>query len=111
MRNLPEIKFSNRGFDKKLRLKTLQFIANLDVRIRYVYLLRQNIPDTYRKKRRIKSGFLYTNIIGEALEMYLPITDLGFRVFCDQRHLKGVKRSEFNENYWDNKSSKQKPQP
>lgn len=27
--------------------------------------------------------------------MYLPTTDLEFRVFCDQRHLKGIKRSEF----------------
>lgn len=95
MRNLPEIKFSHRGLDDKLKLKTLKFIAKLDVRVRYVYLLRQNIPENYRKKRKIESGLLYTNIIGDLLETYLPITDLEFRVFCDQRHLKGIKRSEF----------------
>ena len=38
---------------------------------------------------------MYTNIIGETLEMYLPVTDKEFRVFCDKRHLKGIKRSEF----------------
>jgi len=97
MRNLPEIKFSHKDIDKKLRLKTLKFIADLDVRIRYVYLLRNNIPEDYRKGGEIKSGYLYTNIIGELAEMYLPITDLGFRLFCDERHLKGIKRSEFKE--------------
>lgn len=29
--------------------------------------------------------------------MYLPINDLEFRVFCDERHLKGIKRSRFKE--------------
>ena len=29
--------------------------------------------------------------------MYLPANDLEFRVFCDKRHLKGIKRSEFRE--------------
>lgn len=48
--NLPEIKFSNNDIDNKLRIKTLRFIAKLDVRIRYVYLLKQNIPEKYRKK-------------------------------------------------------------
>ena len=95
MRNLPEIKFSHRGIDNKLKLKTLKFIADLDIRIRYVYLLRRNIPEDYYKKQIIESGHLYTNIIGELLEMYLPTTDLDFRVFCDRRHLKGMKRSEF----------------
>lgn len=27
--------------------------------------------------------------------MYLPVTDLEFRVFCDRRHLHGLKRSQF----------------
>lgn len=43
------------------------------------------------------SRLLYTNIIGETLEMFLPISDNEFRVFCDQRHLKGIKRSEFKQ--------------
>ncbi|MFA5434264.1 MAG: DUF3800 domain-containing protein, partial [Candidatus Paceibacterota bacterium] len=54
-----------------------------------------NIPMDYIKKGGLQSGLLYTNIIGEVLEMYLPCTDKEFRVFCDQRHLKGMKRSDF----------------
>jgi len=95
IRNQPEIKFSEIKIDDSLRLKTLKFIANLDVRIHYSYLLRQNIPDDFWKKDMLQSGLLYTEIIGETLEMYLPSNDLEFRVFCDQRHLKGLKRSEF----------------
>lgn len=95
IRYQPEIKFSEIKIDDSLRLKTLKFIADLDVRIRYSYLLRQNIPDDFWKKDRLQSGLLYTEIIGETLEMYLPANDLEFRVFCDQRHLKGLKRSEF----------------
>lgn len=95
LRNLPEIKFTNTAIDEKLRLKTLQYIAKLDVRIRYVYLLKQNIPEDYHKKGKLKSGHLYTSIIGELLEEYLPTADLSFHAFCDQRHLKGIKRSEF----------------
>ncbi|MDD5098719.1 MAG: DUF3800 domain-containing protein [Candidatus Pacebacteria bacterium] len=96
MRNQSEIKFSEVNIDDKLRLKTLKLISSLDVRIRYVYLFKKNIPANYVKKRGgLQSGFLYTNIIGEILEMYLPCVDKEFRVFCDQRHLKGIKRSEF----------------
>ena len=29
--------------------------------------------------------------------MYLPISDNEFRVFCDQRHLKRIRRSKFKE--------------
>ncbi|MFH0739925.1 MAG: DUF3800 domain-containing protein [bacterium] len=90
-----EIKFSGIKITEKLRLKTLKFIANLDVRINYSFLLKQNIPDDYKQKDKLQSGLLYTNIIGETLEMYLPTTDSEFRVFCDERHLKGIKRSEF----------------
>jgi len=65
--------------------------------LEYIILtyLKRNIPDDYRKEDKLESGLLYTNIIGETLEMYLPVTDKEFRVFCDQRHLKGIKRSEF----------------
>ncbi len=95
MRNQPEIKFSEVKINSKLRLKTLKYISDLDVRIHYSYLLRKNIPDTYKNKNKLESGRLYTNIIGETLEMYLPTNDLEFRVFCDKRHLKGIKPSEF----------------
>jgi hypothetical protein len=92
-----EIKFSEIKIDEKLRLKTLKFISNLDVRINYVYLARKNIPDNYFSKNVLQSGYLYTNIVGELLEMFLPTSDLEFRVFCDQRHLKGIKTLEFKE--------------
>jgi hypothetical protein len=95
MRHQPEIKFSEIKLDEKLRLRTLKSISNLDVRIRYSYLIKKNIPTNYIRKGKLQSGYLYTNIIGETLEMYLPTTDKEFRVFCDQRHLKGIKRSEF----------------
>ena len=29
--------------------------------------------------------------------MFLPVTDSEFRVFCDKRHLKGIKQSEFKQ--------------
>jgi hypothetical protein len=95
MRHQPEIKFSNIDIDASLRFSTLRAIANLDVRVHFSYLKRQNIPTDYREGDRIKSGHLYTNIISETLEQYLPISDKEFRVFCDERHLKGLKRSEF----------------
>lgn len=95
MRHQPEIKFSEVKIGDDLRLKTLKFIASLDVRIHYVYLLRKNIPEEYIQKNQLQSGLLYTNVIGELLEMYLPVTDCNFCVYCDERHLKGIKKSEF----------------
>jgi len=57
-----------------------------------------NIPIEYRKKKEsIKTGELYTQIVGETLELYLPITETEFRVFRDQRILKGVTLTDFNE--------------
>ncbi len=97
LRYQPEIKFSEVNISDNLRLKTLKYISDLDVRIHYSFLLKQNIPDDYKKKKKLQSGLLYTNIIGETLEMYLPTTDKEFRVFCDERHLKGIKRSKFKE--------------
>ncbi len=96
MRNQPEVKFSDVNIQDELRIKTVQYIADLDVRIRYSYLKRKNIPEEFIHKGKIKAGELYTQIIGDTLEMYLPIADKEFRAFCDQRHLKGIKRSQFN---------------
>lgn len=95
LRNATEIKFSEIEIKDELRLKTLRHIANLDVRIHYTYLLRENIPFEYWKKDKLQSGALYTNVIGETLKMYLPVRDKEFRVFCDQRHLKGIRRPNF----------------
>lgn len=87
MRNQAEIKYSQVKIDDALRLRTLKRIADLDVRINYSYLHKRNIPVDYRYKNKLKSGSLYTSVIGETLEMYLPIADREFRVFCDRRHL------------------------
>lgn len=95
MRSQAEIKFSEVKIDNELRLRTLKNIADSDIRINYCYLLRKNIPENFIRKNKLQSGLLYTDIIGETLERYLPISDKEFRVFCDRRHLKGVKLSEF----------------
>ena len=97
MKDQNEIKFSDVNIDQNLKMKTLKFISDLDVRIRYSYLQKQNIPDKYWKKNKLQSGYLYTNVIGETLEVYLPVREKEFRVFCDQRQLKGIKRTAFKE--------------
>lgn len=96
MRNQSEIKWSATGIDDSLRLRTLKYIASLDVRIRYGFLRRMNIPASYRNKRNaIDSGALYTNIVGEVLEKYLPTDDTEIHIFCDRRSLKGMTKRQF----------------
>ncbi len=95
MRNQSEIKWSATGISDTLRLKTIKFISKLDVRVRYVFLLRKNIPTEYRKEDKFKDGLLYTNVVGELIDMYFPSVDMDFRVFCDQRKLSGMKKNEF----------------
>ena len=92
-----EIKWSQTGIHNELRLRTIKHIAKLDIRIRYGYLLRSNIPNTYRRKNKIESGMLYTNIVGDVLEQYLPTDEKEIHIFCDRRHLKGMKKKEFEE--------------
>jgi len=95
MRNQAEIKFSEVKIDNKLRLKTIKKIADLDIRVHYIYLLRKNIPNDYWKKDRLESGLLYVNVICDLLEMYFPINDNNLVISCDQRHLKRIKRKDF----------------
>jgi hypothetical protein len=95
LRRQSEIKFSSVSIDEHLRIKTLRFISQLDVRIRYSYLFCENIPDGFRKHNSIKSGLLYTHIVGETLQMYLPNADSEFRVFCDQRGLPDITKEKF----------------
>ncbi len=109
LRYLPEVKFTNNGIDHKLRIKTLKEIAKLDVRIRYGFFKKENTPLDYRKKRRIRTGHLYTDIVSKILESYLPSIDGGFRVFCDARNLKGIKRSEFKSIITSNIASQMPP--
>ncbi len=98
MRFRPEIKFSDSGITDELKVRTVEYLAHLDIRIRYAFLKKQNIPDEYKRKERIESGLLYTKIIAETLEMFTPTNDLVFHVFCDQRKLKGVTKKQFIQN-------------
>lgn len=94
----PEVKFNDPHINDDIRTRTLEFLAKQDIRIFYTYLKATNIPGQYRgKEGSIKTGLLYTEIVSETLELYLPITELEFRIFRDQRILKGVVLSEFNE--------------
>lgn len=96
IRNQSEIKFSEVKIDNNLRLKTLRMISKLDVRIKYTYLKRENIPEKFKNDGKLNTGILYTQVVGENLELYVNSGDNEFRVFCDQRHLKGSNRKEFN---------------
>lgn len=97
MRAQEEIKFSQNNIDDKLRIRTVKFISELDVRIRYCYIKRQNIPDHFWKKKRLQSGILYTEIINSLIEQYLPSTSSEVRIFCDQRKLSGISKKEFQD--------------
>lgn len=91
-----EIKWSASGIDDQLRLRTVEHIAQLDTRIRYGFLKRINVPTLYRNKRnKIDSGRLYTTIVAEVLEGYLPVNDKDIHIYCDRRSLKGMTRGEF----------------
>lgn len=90
-----EVKWSQRGISNDFRLRTLRHIAKLDVRIRFGYLLRDNIPNAYRSKGKVNGGQLYTNILGEVLEQYMPTNDKEVHIFCDQRPLKGMTKEDF----------------
>ena len=97
MRRQSEIKYSDSGISDELRLNTIKFICSLDVRIRFSFIRKDNVPDEYRTKTSVESGILYTAIVSETLELYLPSSDSVFHVFCDQRRLKGVSKKEFIE--------------
>lgn len=97
MRSQNEIKFSQNNIDDKIRAKTIKFISNLDVRVRYCFLKKQNIPKEYWQKKKLQSGILYTEVIGKLLGTYLPASDKELRIFCDQRKLLGVTKKEFQD--------------
>lgn len=98
VKDQPEVKFNDSHINEELREKTVKFLAKQDIRIFYTYLKVKNIPETYRGKAdSIKTGLLYTEIVGSTLELYLPVTESEFRVFRDQRILKGVVLKDFNE--------------
>lgn len=93
-----EVKFNDPHIDDKLRVKTIKFLAKQDVRIFYTYLKKKNIPEEYHREGKVhETGLLYTEIVGDTLELYLPLTEIELRVFRDQRILRGVVLSDFNE--------------
>ncbi len=90
-----EVKFSETGITDDLRKRTLTYISSLDVRIRFGYLRCERLPNTSYDHRGVREGYLYTQILGEILESYFPITESSFVVRCDQRKLKGLTQKEF----------------
>lgn len=95
LKKLSEVKFSNSAIDDKLRVNTLKEISKLDVRIRYGFIKNENIPLDFYSKNGLRTGHLYTEIVSSILESYLPNSEKEFRVFCDNRHLKNLKKAEF----------------
>ncbi len=92
-----EVKFCDNGLKPELKMKTLEFISRLDIKINFLRLLKSSIPFSYWKKDGLQSGLLYTDLVGEALEMYLPITDSRLIASCDKRSLRGIKNPRFKE--------------
>lgn len=98
LKDQAEIKFNDPHLTDDLRLKTINYLCKQDIRIFYNFLKITNIPEEYRKKGIVhKTGLLYTEIVASTLELYLPITEKEFIVIRDQRSLKGVTLSQFNE--------------
>lgn len=93
-----EVKFNDPHLTDDLRLKTINYLCKQDIRIFYSFLKITNIPEEYRKKGIVhETGLLYTEIVVSTLELYLPITEKELIVIRDQRSLKGVTLSQFNE--------------
>lgn len=98
LRSITEVKFSNTALTDEMRLDFLNFLMKQDIRIFYTYLLVKNVPLEYRKGYIVaRTGLLYTQIIGDTLELYLPTTDKELRIFRDPRRLKGVSKKQFKE--------------
>lgn len=91
-----EVKFTDTGLREDLRLKTIDYFGKQDIRLFYSFLDKNNISLEYRKKKGMESGYLYAEIFAQTLHSLLPTSDLEFRVFRDQRHLKKLSQSEFN---------------
>lgn len=95
MRNQSEIKWSSSSISKSLRLRTLRHISKMDVRIRYTYLKKKNIPAQFRDENKVQQGLLYTAVIGDTLDMYMPSEETCVEVICDQKDLPGISKKEF----------------
>lgn len=96
LRHLSELKFNDRRISEDLRLRTVKFIADQDVRIFYTYLLKENVPHKYwDEDKGLETGKLYAEIVAATLDLYLPTSESEFRVFYDRRHLKRLSKREF----------------
>jgi len=97
MRYQDEIKFSQNNISDRLRLRTIKYISDLDVRIRYSFLERKNIPSGFWKHKKLESGLLYAEVVSSVVEAYISDSDDEIRVFCDQRKLMGITKAKFQE--------------
>ena len=95
MRRQSEIKWSSTAINDSLRTRILKKISTLDIQINYVCLLKRDIPAIYWNDDKLNQGLLYTNIVAELLETFLPIEDNVFQVFCDKRHLSSITEEKF----------------
>ncbi len=92
-----EVKFSDMRLSNKLRAQTLQHLERQNIRIFYALLKTANIPPEYKKKGSIETGKLYTQLVAHTLGLLLPSTETEFTVMVDHRHLKKMRREEFQE--------------
>jgi hypothetical protein len=92
-----EVKFNDSHLSDVLRLKTIAYLCQQDVRIFYTFLKITNVPEKYRKQGVVhETGLLYTEIVAATLDLYMPITEQQFIVIRDERSLKGVSLAQFD---------------
>jgi hypothetical protein len=90
-----EIKIAHSHTHIELKKKTIQFLSTLNIKVRYSYLNVKNIPLEYRNGKKFHDGLLYSYVVAETLAMYFPISAKQIFIYCDQRKLKGLTKSEF----------------
>lgn len=97
LRYRTEVKFTDTRLTDKLRAQTLQHFIKQDIRIFYTYLGTKNIPAEYRRKGRIETGKLYTNIVVHTIGFVLPSKQTEVSVMIDPRQLKNITGAEFRD--------------
>ncbi len=96
IRNQVEVKWSQAGIDKYLRLKTIKFLSSLEIEIVFGYVLKKNIPFKYFKNNKLQSGYLYTYLASLVLEQYFPVNSGSLSIYCDARSLSKMSKKDFN---------------
>jgi hypothetical protein len=93
-----EVKFNDPHLTDALRLKTIAFLSQQDIRVFYTFLRVANVPEQFRKQGVVsETGLLYTEIVASTLDLYLPVTERDFTVIRDERSLKGINKGQFDE--------------